>query len=773
MSVKYSTLLKFINNCDGSRENFESFINASSDSEVLALDFMKGARILDNANLSDDEMGTQQPSIKINVNNIVGRTDRAFTYSLEDFNYFSQEDDVRFFFSAWIDGQKIDLIGNENFEWKRENEISFDRVGGYLNRDVSTEVSVSQYQTTNNIKGVECGTLTIDNPFIKSIKDNTISSEGYLNLFIDNQRVTELDVSIDIFGRGASGTAIRMTPYNVLSTLLNMASGLGFFSLNVIANTSSNIWIFENETDLDDYLRTGDYSKATNYNDEVKPNPTKETKYYMHCDIKRSLVDREVSKMTMWQQNYINFYANNELSYRPICGYLLDNKSPYNVKLVVKNYNVFSKVEQSFDGGLNYEETSANAFTNEKWGYSKYNKVQIGTAFFNYNNKTNIPIFGSEEDCNDYFNGIIDENSSIVPIIPNIPESEIGDDKNASELNNLYLPVVLSKTLIMNYQTLQEVSRTLYDEQSIDEILDGLKLMGETPLNFICDLFALPFNPKPFCTTSVSNTMFYGLYSVQMQNSFDEIVSNNNILTMFSTPIVGQFKDWRDYEQRYYLYLPYVGITAIDIEKFMYKTMTCKVQVDVRTGTVKYYLLSNNTVVDTFEGSVRLSMPIIGTNNFAATMSKIGAVSNIATSVVGTATAGVGALAGSEQGLKGGIDESVGKFASKSVGGLASTIGSNIENISTLTGASPKHCSGNFSSQTAMFDELTAYLIIDSADIVYPDNIKTEYNLPDNRVATLSSCKGYTQADLVKLQTSANENEQAEILSILQGGIII
>lgn len=750
------------------REQIEQLYNCNTEEEILALPFMVGARPFENLNgIADNEMGMGTPIFRF--------TDKSL-YTDESTDYTFDEN-----FDWWLNELTIDDIGRRcysfdvfDFIYKSFSDgieatmegVPFTRIGAYCSNDIATtDVNVLKNTTPNgdDIFKFSAGLGEIK---IKSILGDTITPHPALKVKYDDNYYNEIRVWSRYCYQDSQGNLnLGGGGYNVGTNIYDYGMNppeMYYYKPSVLIE--SNTWIFNNENDLDDYLRTGDYSKAINYNPVQKPIDQGDDNYkiwFINSNIKRG---RTTSTLTDYEKNYFKMTADNVASKRPIVGYIIESDNGYNVKLKINNPNVIKDMKQSFDGGISYTDTNYRDYKNPAWGYLKKSNVRrAGGFYFKYSTRTNIPIFGSEEDADKYLNFEIDETSAINEIEPPVEPSDIGYDKENSELNDTIINVVLSKTLILNYSTLSEISRTLYNEQDITEILDGLKLMGETPLNFICDLFAIPFNPKPFCATTQNRTMFYGLYSVQMSNAFDEIVHCNNVLTMFSQRITGNFNDWRDYMQNYYLYLPYVGITAIDIEKYMYKTMTCKVQCDVRTGTIKYYLLSNNVIMDTFEGSVRVSMPLIGTNNYAATMSKIGAVSNIATSV----TSAGGGLAGT--------DEKTNKLKTglSSAGGLAGSIAGNVGNVATLTGATPKHCSGNFSSQTAVMDELTAYLIIDAQEIIYPDSITMAYNLPDSRYGVIGANSGYIQLDSVNLNTRATEEEQSEILTLLNSGIIL
>lgn len=278
-----------------------------------------------------------------------------------------------------------------------------------------------------------------------------------------------------------------------------------------------------------------------------------------------------------------------------------------------------------------------------------------------------------------------------------------------------------------------------------------MAMFGENPIQFISDLFMIPFNPRPFCQTASNNVMGFGSYYHSFTNAFEEVVTTNTMLTMFSTFFDGSYNDWRDYMAQYFLYLPYVGVTAIDIDKYLYKQVECKVSFDVRTGSIKYYLLADGVMVDSYEGSVRVTMPLCGSDAYSSAMQKLGGASSVISGIVGAGLSGAsGNVAGTlsnAMGIAGGVNE--------------------------IFKASPKSVSGNFSNSLAFNDQLDCYLIIAQQEYEYPDNLPSTYGLPDNDVNLIGSYSGYLECNVPFIVGSATDTEKSEIISLVNAGIIV
>lgn len=534
-------------------------------------------------------------------------------------------------------------------------------------------------------------------------------------------------------------------------------------------------YVFENSADLDYYLRTGDSSKAINGEGE-KPEGEEALKFMYCTTFRNNSPTKNTSDVVSIHDIELTYNKGIE-GYggtRPCAGYITPT-TPYNIKIKLNPASDITKCEIDLHGTSTEGKHEADFETidNPNWTYEELVQSE-GTPYYYFGQlRTNIPIFETEQQVNEYFAGRLSASNSLngggnyhgKP-------TDIGNKKNESLFNNLYAPTILSKTLICSFACLTEIAGILFPPEiaTLKELTDAMLLFGENPISFISDFYMIPFDPRIFCQTQANNQMSFGSYYKLLSSGFEEVVSSNLMPTMCSTYIDGTFNDFRDYMANYYLVLPYVGIVNISVDQYLYHTLTIKALFDARTGNIRYFLLCDNVLVDQYEGSARVSLPLVGSDAYTSALTKVGGAVSVAQ--------GIGSLNMSyAQGMLNAVSSQGGMDSVNNVIGTATAgfgaVGKISEGARELTKASPKSTTGGFSSGTGFADQLDFYLIIEQQEIDYPPELISQYGLPDNDVSTIGNYRGYIECDNVKLIGDATAGEKTEILNILRGGVII
>ena len=378
----------------------------------------------------------------------------------------------------------------------------------------------------------------------------------------------------------------------------------------------------------------------------------------------------------------------------------------------------------------------------------------IDYDLFGYNMQTNIPIFRTKAQAEQYLRGEIGKEQAINDVGFNIPQGNLtGHELRGHEYNSVSAEAVCSECLFGNQAQFSDFFNTLFDTTNQESILDGLKLYGTEPASFIVDTFVIPFDASNFQDSTSINEVSFGSYKAFLQGSINKASKlNPKVVHAFDVTINGGFNDWRDYASEYYLALPYVGRNIhIDKEKYLYKTLSCDTVVDIRTGAIKYYLKCNGVCVDTYEGVCRISTPIQTTNNYSYSREKLGA----SASVVGNA-----------------MQLGISLATANPLGVVGSAVG--ITNSSLdLTETKKVSTTGNCSPSTAWCDPLECYLIVQTPEFVYPSSIASNYGTPSNIVTELGNLSGWVEVSDIKLVAPCTPSEKAEIESTLSNGIII
>lgn len=736
-------------------------------------------------NMSDDELGTQEPMLSLGLQRIA-----QWHYldpskeQISDRNH-SEFEPTNFAVSGGANIKNppyASLTTETPVEIKPLGEIgNFDRICFIINLNQNI-----RFNGLTSAMGFPIySTGQVGNIPIKCRKINQgTKSEITLNTYCGN--VDFFSVS-NYYIYGVNGA--NPTPYN------NM--GLQFWDFanvtNLMGNMSTNTWIFNNDTDANEYLDTGNHTKAINYHSDYIPpiinveDDSNGIEYYW----RQRVFTKTNSKSAKTYRDNLSF----EFRCKVVNAYhrtlaIENNYSQTQIddcELFVNNSDDIIEVLYKEYGDSNYTIKSIpflQTLTLMWRDVRKMNGTQFNNLYLGAEVQTNIPVFSHGGDANKFFDDDIDDGSSknADDINDYKDRNKNGDnDKESSELNEISTVNRLSELLELSTAFLSEMATFLSsDTQTMQELLTGLSLRGANPISFIVDLFALPFTIAEFRDVQSNNDMYFGNYKHTFSNSYNLIIRNNKLKTVFSTFIAPVYNDWRDYLTNVYIYLPFVNIQPLNYNEIVGKTLSCQVAVDIATGNIKYFLRVNGVVIQTIEGTVRQTLPISATDSYSSTMNKIGGASQILQGVVGAGVGG-GSIYNSAtkmctvgRGKKAynvndpDIYGMIGGF-----GGVGGGIGSIASGMMQIIKEPPRNVSGNYSSATAFFDELNAYLIYEQTNVLYNENIINQYNLPDNRVNYLSSCNGYTVVDDIELNISASEDIRNDIKTLLSNGVYI
>lgn len=392
----------------------------------------------------------------------------------------------------------------------------------------------------------------------------------------------------------------------------------------------------------------------------------------------------------------------------------------------------------------------------------QYNANSSWTDFANgdvcyANLSTNIKIFSSEEALDEYFddgdasdaiNGGDDDGGK---------ESDIG-----SKLDGTDIPTTtpgLSGTgsyvyalSLANLKSIMDNCLYVTDTDVIDAVKNGLWLWGNNPIDFLVDLYYVPFSLSSFYTLGSAGVKF-GTYAFPNAGSFPIITdASGNRITLFNTFFSRIYGDWRDFAYvQYDLYLPFIGFVPLDVSKYLGHTVKCEMMFDVTTHNMRYYLFSDGVITDRFDGSVGVNMPIMASDQVNKAKMDIQNTKD-------TINAGIGL---------------VGSLATGSIGGSISGIMDFAQGMAAVTGQkTPQSVNGGFSSSMNIYDVRYAYLRITENKHLVPGNLYGVYNYPSYYIGPLSALSGYCELEDVQLKSSCTEYEYNEIKNLLKEGVI-
>lgn len=450
-----------------------------------------------------------------------------------------------------------------------------------------------------------------------------------------------------------------------------------------------------------------------------------------------------------------------------VCGYVLDVTDNSNFDIEIKYSDSFrenaTNVKQQLNATIQ-DKSSLSAIVNPYHKYSNIRYMADSYIFGKILPETNIPIFASVGDADSYIGG-----GNPTPIYDGggggSEDNETGEDEKETKLNETSEnQPVLSSVYVCDRSALQSFAETLYSTSTdiINAITDGLKRYGENPINFVVDCFYVPFNVSSFLTQESVSQLPFGSYNADISGNIKKVTHNNTLLTIADFYFDSAYNDFRDYDYNYYLYLPYIGISVIDVEQFLNKNIQIKAFFDIRTGNIKYYIFANQKMIKTFEGNIRVAMPLTGSDKAAQASQYISGAESV---IGGSFNTGFNI---------GSAVASGGASLSTGMGGIGNGISSIINGAIELSKSAPKQISGNNSPSTAIKDTIYPYLIIERPSYSTDSTtIRNQFNKPDYNYRIVENCSGYVKFTDFNLISDCNADEYNEIIKLLTIGIYV
>lgn len=415
-----------------------------------------------------------------------------------------------------------------------------------------------------------------------------------------------------------------------------------------------------------------------------------------------------------------------------------------------------------------YAETSS--LDNTYW-FGNWTDYDNGDAYTGVCS-TNIPIFDSDEKGDAYGRGEIGTDEALNGGDTSFSRSTIGDDLSASDIPTVNLAVSGCGSYIyaLSSSDLKDVmSNYVYttDATLQGNIQGGLWLWGNNPADFIIDLYYIPFAITNFYDTINANLKF-GTYQIPDTSYSAVKEANGDRITLFNTTFEGIYGDWRDFTQfDYELFLPFKGFVTLDVYKILNRTVRCEMMFDITTHNIRYYLFADDVIIERYDASVGVNMPIMA--------------SDMVNKAKAEHEATLGAVKSGANALGGIIGNGAKLFAGDVVGGTTGLIqtGTNavidgIKTYDTFASHESQSVQGSFSSAMNIYDITYAYIKITERGLIIPDKLHTLYNYPSYYMGKASALSGYCEISDIRLNGFTGTKDEAIALkNDLKEGVIL
>ena len=354
--------------------------------------------------------------------------------------------------------------------------------------------------------------------------------------------------------------------------------------------------------------------------------------------------------------------------------------------------------------------------------------------------KTTSSPLANINNANDFSNNGFGGNDSVDP---NIYTDTI--DLNKPTLSNVN---VFNRSFAVNSNNVRQLADFLWnaDETKFNEIVKGLALMGENPMNGIIDLRLFPFNVALKNSATQAEPIIIGRTNTGI-NGIKLAENVNSLIDLGECTFFEKFKNFLDFEPytTAQLYIPYIGVVPVSTAEFMGHKISAKMLVDYTTGAGTAIVFKDDIPFIYKNGVVGITIPMTGTDSASYASTVIG---NVVSGTVGGATS----------------------IASGNIGGMVSSAEKLYSGFAT--GVNYQEASAS-SPSVATWQPQKCYFIIDRPILNVPDNYGRTVGYACEITGKLSDFKGFTVVSNPEISFKCTETEKTMLSQLLSSGIFV
>ncbi len=403
---------------------------------------------------------------------------------------------------------------------------------------------------------------------------------------------------------------------------------------------------------------------------------------------------------------------------------------------------------------------------------------------------SNLPRADSEQQMEDYFNGLIDiSQMSNFSELARIDNSIIQSDWDGLDIdaetslgtNGMQYGYGLRLYAMTNIE-LASLFNELFDRANIDDILDGTKLYGSAS-DCVAGIMYLPINDlSAICNLGSLSKVWIG--SWQAENAEGKrIINNTGLIDCGSFTMTPSYCDFRDFEPYTLLFvmLPFIGFKQLTLSKYLSqstpKTISVKYAIDVSTGGCCAMILADGKLMDLFEGTCGASRPFSAIDNN-------GYVNQCISAITGASNSASGSVSGVANAVS-----DAGKMAAKSgamgavgVGGVAvAGAGTAISGIyqgyqiKQAVDNPPIMQRGNLTGNLSYYTIDKVTFLIAKKRTIRPENELNVIGYPSGHGGMVGQFSGFLKCSAFMLADGfiGSEAERAMILDEMEKGVYI
>ena len=289
------------------------------------------------------------------------------------------------------------------------------------------------------------------------------------------------------------------------------------------------------------------------------------------------------------------------------------------------------------------------------------------------------------------------------------------------------------------------------DENKFNQIIQGLMLMGENPMDGIISLQLYPFSLLNL--SSLATTQPIQIGRTQLNTTASKIKGLNAVIDLGSINLRNYFDSFLDYEpySTATLYIPYCGSIQLSLNDTIGKTISVKLIVDYNSGICTAVVFSDGIPIVYKNGVIGQQISVTGTDN--ATMA-----SNAISSSLNMLNNATNFIAG-------------GKDVSSTIQNSANLLASSFDYSAMRT---IYQAQGANSSQINMYQPQKPHIIINLAEFEVADDFGKYHGFRCDFYDFINSLNGYVETDTpILTNINATEDEKNIIIELMRGGFYV
>ncbi len=419
-----------------------------------------------------------------------------------------------------------------------------------------------------------------------------------------------------------------------------------------------------------------------------------------------------------------------------ICGYI-GNDSPYNIILVCKG-----TLQELINDETEWHAPTLPRLTSNDTLNGYYGLLD-----------TNIPLFGSLSDTDNYLNNGDLDGALNEADIDKTSKTGMDGTEARFERANTYDPQIYAGHKVMDVTSVNNDIIAWMNSLNDPDLIDSVKMFwwNDNPINCLTAYYWTPIDIEEVGRVVALDEGIVKFGGIVAKNiNTEETITATPLKLQGGEHLLGQYQfnrkynDWRDYQLfNYKLYLPFHGLVDLEPHYVVGKRMEVKYVYYPTNHTLRYMIFVKKNLYKAIDVSIGIDLGLTSADNVGKaqeiTETAFNTLERVATGNVGGAISGV---------ISSGLD--LFKKPKTSVW-------------------------GSTNPTTNIGDPTQALLYIEEQQTIIPNNLYNTYGHANYYIGNIGALSGYCEFSDVRLTGcgTLSDNEKEELKSLLMKGVIL